>query len=201
MTCAELDILLCDYVDGALYGEQKSALELHLAECAPCAELYRDVTGAIGFMERAEIVAPPPELLTRILHEIPYVRPPWWQRMFGGWFEAILQPRYVMSMAMTLVSFSMIAHYAGIHPRDLQPSDLNPVKIWVSVDDRAHRAWDRTAKYYENLRWVLELQSRLKEWNEQDQEYQKAALVEKSKQETKQVAPDSNAAHQKRDSQ
>ena len=32
MTCAELEILLCDYVDGTLRGAEKSALESHLAE-------------------------------------------------------------------------------------------------------------------------------------------------------------------------
>jgi len=175
MTCAELEILLCDYLDGTLPGEQKSVVETHLAGCQSCSELFQDVSGAVGFMERAAVIEPPPELLTRIMHEIPYVRQPWWRRIFGGWVESILQPRYVMSMAMTLVSFSMVARYAGVNVRQLRPADLDPVKIWVSVDDRAHRAWDRGMKYYENLRWVLEIQSRLKEWSEQDQEYQKSA--------------------------
>ena len=47
------------------------------------------------------------------------------------------------------------------------------MKIWTAVDDRAHRVWDRTMKSYENLRWVIEIQSRLKEWSDQDQEAQK----------------------------
>lgn len=175
MTCAELQPLLCDYVDGTLHGSAKSALEEHLAGCLACSELVHDISGAMAFMDRAAEVEPPPELLTRILHEIPYVRQPRWKRMFGGWFESILQPRYVMGMAMTLVSFSMIARYSPITVRQLRPADLDPVKIWVSVDDRAHRSWDRAVKYYENLRWVLELQSRLKELTDQEQELQKNA--------------------------
>jgi hypothetical protein len=47
--------------------------------------------------------------------------------------------------------------------------DLDPVKIWVSVDDQAHRAWNRAVKYYENLRLVFEIQSRLQEWTEQEE--------------------------------
>ena len=43
----------------------------------------------------------------------------------------------------------------------------------TAVDDRAHRVWDRAMKSYENLRWVIEIQSRLKEWSEEDQEAQK----------------------------
>jgi anti-sigma factor RsiW len=175
MTCAELDILLCDYVDGTLRGEQKSAFESHLAECPACAELAHDVTGAVSFMDRAANIEPPAELLTRILHEIPsgkhlsVVKRSWWRRWFGGAIETVLQPRYAMGMAMTILSFSMLAKFTGIQPRQLHPSDLDPVKIWVAVDDRAHRTWDRGVKYYENLRWVIEIQSRLKEWTDQEQ--------------------------------
>ncbi|MDQ2945682.1 MAG: anti-sigma factor [Acidobacteriota bacterium] len=175
MTCAEVDILLCDYVDGELRGVQKSALEDHLAGCSGCAEIARDVQAAVTFIGRAAVAEPPAELLTRILHEIPAGKQnPAWRRLagrwFGGWFESILQPRYAMGMAMTVLSFSMLAKFAGIQPRQLSPADLNPVKIWMSVDDRAHRGWDRAMKSYENLRWVIEIQSRLKEWSEQDQE-------------------------------
>jgi len=73
-----------------------------------------------------------------------------------------------MGMAMTVLSFSMLARFAGIEPRQLKPSDLDPVKIWMAVDDRAHRAWDKTVKYYENLKLVIQFQARLKEWSEQD---------------------------------
>ena len=70
---------------------------------------------------------------------------------------------------MTVLSFSMIAKFAHIEPRQLRPSDLDPVKIWAGIDDRAHRMWDRSVKYYDNLRLVIEIQSRLKEWTDQDQ--------------------------------
>ncbi len=33
MTCAELEILLCDYVDGTLRAEERTALEDHLSGC------------------------------------------------------------------------------------------------------------------------------------------------------------------------
>lgn len=178
MNCAEVEILLCEYVDGTLGREQKSALDSHLTACSGCAGLLRDITGAVQFIERTAIVDPPPELLTRILHEIPAgPRIGWPRRILGSWlgglFDSILQPRYVMGAAMTIVSFSMIARFTGIEPRQLHPSDLDPVKIWTAVDDRAHRVWDRTVKSYENLRWVIEIQSRLKEWSDQDQEAQR----------------------------
>jgi len=174
MTCAELEILLCDYVDGTLRAEQRSALEKHLAGCSSCAELAKDVAGVTAFIQTVAPAKPPAELLTRILHELPTGRPAtekrsWWKKLFGGWVQGILQPRYVMGMAMTVLSFSMIAKFAHIEPRQLRPSDLDPVKIWAGIDDRTHRMWDRGVKYYDNLRLVIEIQSRLKEWTDQEQ--------------------------------
>jgi len=173
MTCAELEILLCDYVDGTLRAEERTALESHLAGCSACAQLAQDVAGVTAFIERVATAEPPAELMTRILHHAPQGRQAesgggsLGKRFFGGWMQSVLQPRYVMGMAMTILSFSMLARFAHIEPRQLKPSDLDPVKVWQGIDDRAHRAWDRGVKYYDNLRLVMEIQSQLKEWNEQ----------------------------------
>jgi anti-sigma factor RsiW len=197
MTCAELEILLCDYVDGTLRAEEKSALESHLAGCSACTELAKDVAGATAFLERVSAAEPPAELLTRILHHAPQGRQrgqdrqPWWRRLFGGWLESVLTPRYAMGMAMTILSFSMLARFTGIEPRQLTPQDLDPVKIWQSIDDRSHRIWDRAVKYYDNLRLVIEVQSRLKEWTDQEQ----AQATETSKQSADSAAAPASPAH------
>jgi anti-sigma factor RsiW len=70
VNCADVEILLADYVDGTLHGEAASALETHLAGCAACAILARDSAEAVAFMERAAEVEAPPELVTRILFEV-----------------------------------------------------------------------------------------------------------------------------------
>jgi hypothetical protein len=174
MKCADVEILLCDYVDGTIHAEEKAVLESHLAGCDACAELAKDVAGITVFMETVAPAEPPAELLTRILHDAPNGkqraadRTSWVQKVFGGWVNTILSPRYAMGMAMTVLSFSMIAKFAHIEPRKLTQADLDPVKIWASIDDRAHRTWDRTVKYYDNLRLVIEIQSRLKEWTDQE---------------------------------
>jgi hypothetical protein len=201
MTCAELEILLCDYVDGTLRGEERTALESHLAGCSACAELAKDVAGVTAFIETVAPAEPPAELLTRILHELPTARPkaekrPWWWKLTGGPVQALLQPRYVMGMAMTVLSFSMIAKFAHIEPRQLRPADLDPVKIWASIDDRSHRMWDRTMKYYDNLRLVIEIQSRLKEWT--DQEQAPNAGASKQKAESSGQKPEAGTSEKKR---
>jgi anti-sigma factor RsiW len=173
MTCADLEILLADYVDNTLDAAQRSAVESHLQDCAECAELARDSAGAVAFMQRSAVVEAPPELLTRILFEITVgpshaaVKPSWVRRVFGPTLGRVLQPRFAMSMAMTVLSFAMLGRFSGIEVRQLKPSDLDPVKVWMTTEDRAHRVWDRAVKYYENLRVVFEIQTRLKEWTDQ----------------------------------
>ncbi len=174
MNCADLEILLCDYVDGTLHGEPKSAVERHLAGCAACAEMARDSAAAVAFMERAAVVEPPAELVTRILFELPAARraehsvsPSAWRRFRANWLEPVLQPRFAMGMAMTVLSFAMLGRFAGIKVRQLSPSDLDPVKVWTAVEDRTHRTWERGMKYYDSLRVVFEIQSRLREWTDQ----------------------------------
>jgi anti-sigma factor RsiW len=172
MNCADVEVRIADYVDETLHGEEKSALLAHLSECQACAELARDASSAVAFMERASNVEAPPELVTRILFEITsgpshaQVKPSWIRRVFGKWLEPILQPRYAMGMAMTVLSFAMLGRFTGIH-RQLTASDLDPVKIWMATEDRAQRVWERSVKYYENLRVVFEIQTQLKEWTEE----------------------------------
>lgn len=203
MTCAEVEILLCDYVDGTLRAEERTALESHIAGCSACAELAKDVTGATAFLETVAPAEPPAELLTRILHELPIGRQPsaerrsWWRNLFGNWVHGILQPRYVMGMAMTVLSFSMIAKFAHIEPRQLRPSDLDPVKIWAGIDDRSHRMWDRAVKYYDNLRLVIEIQSRLKEWSDQEQVADSKQAAPGSKQKAESSGPQAGSGGQK----
>jgi hypothetical protein len=82
-----------------------------------------------------------------------------------------------MGMAMTILSFSMLARFAHIEPRQLRPSDLDPVKVWQGIDDHSHRVYDRAMKYYDNLRLVIEIQSRLREWSDQEPAGQQRGAV------------------------
>ena len=175
MNCADFEILLADYVDGTLAADQKSAIESHMSTCSSCKEMAQDVMGAVAFMERSAEVTAPPELVTRILFEISsgpsqaVVKPSWIRRIFGNKLEPVLQPRYAMGMAMTLLSFAMLARFTGIEVKHLSPSDLDPVKIWTSAEDRASRTWQRGVKYYQSLRLVYEIESRVKEWSDDGQ--------------------------------
>jgi len=50
MNCAELEQLICDYVDGTLGAARKAEVERHLEACPACAEVARDAMAAVAFM-------------------------------------------------------------------------------------------------------------------------------------------------------
>jgi anti-sigma factor RsiW len=184
MTCADLEILLCDYVDGTLAPDARREVERHVAQCAKCAELARDVSATVEFIGRAELVEPPPELLTRILFELPSAhhararQPGAFRRFLHSWLQPVLQPRFAMGFAMTILSFSLLGKFAGISPRQLTLDDLRPAKVWQAVDDKAYRAWQRTVKFYENLRFVYEIQTQLRDWKQREQELKGRAATD-----------------------
>ncbi|MCU0229494.1 MAG: hypothetical protein MUF01_17835, partial [Bryobacterales bacterium] len=92
------------------------------------------------------------------------------------WLAPMLQPRFVMGMAMTILSVSMIGQLTGTRIDQVSANDLKPTAIWSAIGFRAERAWDRAAKYYESLRVVYEMRTRVQEWSDQlELERQRAA--------------------------
>jgi hypothetical protein len=167
MNCAELEQLICDYVDGTLTADRKAEVDRHLEACPGCAEVARDCAAAVAFMERAADVEPPPELITRILFDAPWSRKA--PAKTRGWlsklFAPIMQPRFVMGMAMTILSFSILSKFVPM--QQLRAADLRPSEVWASLDDRAHRTWARSVKFYENLKVVYQIQTLLRDWQQQ----------------------------------
>ena len=174
MKCIELESLLCDYVDGTLSAAEKATVELHLESCPACRELAADSQAAIGFMEMAAAVEPPAALVNQILFEArtgksaPVKKSGAARSWISKLLEPVLQPKFAMGMAMTMLSFSMLARFAGLPVRPFKASDLEPARVWAGLEDKAYRNWDRGKKYYESLRLVYEIQQTLRDWNETD---------------------------------
>ncbi len=171
MNCADVEILICDYVDGTLPPAQKAELARHLGECPACAELAQDSAAAVAFIQTAADVEPPPELITRILFDAPWNKAKH-ESKARTWLNAILspilQPKYAMGMAMTILSIAMLARFVA-PVRQPKVEDLRPSKVWAGLEYRAVRAWARTVKFYENLKFVYQIQTTLREWQQQDE--------------------------------
>lgn len=174
MNCAQFETILADYVDGTLSASERAAVELHAASCVACGEFMAEVTGAASMLRRLEEVEPPAELITRIAYATPRGRsrdewdvPGFWAQLKGKWLEPLLQPRLAMGMAMTVLSFSMLARCTGVPVQHLQAADLSPAHVMGNLEDRVVRTKDRLVKNYENLRIVYEIEARLQEVDRQ----------------------------------
>jgi anti-sigma factor RsiW len=166
LNCAEVEVMLADYVDQTLLDREVAELKAHLAICPACQELASDAAAALAFMDRAELVEPPPALVNRILFEIgnnashEIVKPPFWRRLFGKRLQAVLQPRFAMGMAMTMLSFGMLLRMEGVR----EWADLSPANLYAEAEDRITRVWDRGVKHYQSLKLVWEIETRYQEW-------------------------------------
>jgi hypothetical protein len=185
LNCAQFEILLADYLDGTLAAgapssEERDAFLRHPETCAACAILLEDAEAALGFMERAAEADPPPALVGRILHA---TNGGWELKLrsggIRGWinrtFAPVLQPRIVMGALLTMMSLTMLTRCGGAQKKTLTAADLDPVRIWTSLDDRTHRIWDRAVKGYESIRLVYEVKTQIDEWQQQQKEDEEAA--------------------------
>jgi len=182
LSCEQFEILLADHIDGALASAERAAdraaFEEHKASCRSCAEFAEDASSAVAFMGVAAEVEPPPALMTKILHA---TNSGWELKLHGqgvrGWinrtFAPVLRPRLVMGAMMTLMSLTMLSQCGG--RKVLTAADLDPVRLWTSLDDRTHRMWDRTLKSYESMRLVYEIKNQINDWKQQQAEAEEAA--------------------------
>lgn len=174
MNCAEFEVLLADFLDGALDAPGREAerreFAQHLESCRACAAMAEEVRSAVAFMEIAAEPEPPKELTGRILHA---TNSGWELKLHSGgvrgWinrlFAPVLQPRFVMGAMLTVMSLTMLTRCAGGGKTTMTAADLDPVRLWTSLDSRAERVWDRAVKGYESMRLVYEIRTEITDWN------------------------------------
>ncbi len=75
----------------------------------------------------------------------------------SGFGQIVLQPRLAMTAAMAFFSVALTLNITGFHPTSLRASDLQPSSLERNFSD----AKARGVRYYENLRVVYELESRV----------------------------------------
>lgn len=180
LTCEQFEVLLADYIDETLDQTSRENFVRHLESCAACAAYAADVRSAVSFMETAADIEPPQALAGKILQ----ATNEGWEfklraRGIRGWinrtFAPVLKPRFVMGAMLTMMSITFLSRCGNDPKKPLTAADLDPVRLWSSLDDRTHRLWDRTVKSYESMRLVYEIKSQLNEWKQQQSEADEAA--------------------------
>jgi hypothetical protein len=76
-----------------------------------------------------------------------------------GLGHTMLQPRLAMTAAMAFFSIALTLNLTGVHLNQLKSSDLKPTNLKRTL----YEADARAVRYYENLRVVYELESRVRD--------------------------------------
>src|SRR5208282_4763856 len=82
-----------------------------------------------------------------------------WDAFFSPAAAFVRQPRFVMSFGMIFFSFSLALSAAGVQPKDVAKVSLRPSALRHTYND----AQIKVVKYYDNIRFVYEIESKLRE--------------------------------------
>lgn len=176
MHCAEFDALLSQAIDGTLAGERLADFEAHGRECKLCGPLLQEAEAGHRWLKSLAEVEPPEQLVTNIMLRTTGVVPSrqtagvsWIDRV-RGWGEAIFspvvavarQPRFAMSFGMAFFTLSVTLSLAGVRLSDIRHLDLRP----SAMRHTYYETQGRVVKYYENIRFVYEIESRVRQFKE-----------------------------------
>jgi hypothetical protein len=89
---------------------------------------------------------------------------PAWQRPgFMGHLRRFAEPRLMMTAAMAFFSIALTLNLTGVKLTSLRLSDLRPTAVRSFMERRLTMASTPIIRYYDHLRFVYEVQSRMRE--------------------------------------
>jgi len=178
MQCSEFDSLLSDALDQILTGPKAAAFQAHAKSCPVCGPLLAEAEVGKRWLEQLVEVDPPQYLVHNILaattgintarlHATRATQVSWLDRVlaqasaaFRPIVATIKQPRFAMSFGMAFFSLSVSLSLAGVKLGDVRHVDLRP----SAVRRTYYETSGRVVKYYENIRFVYEIESRVREF-------------------------------------
>jgi len=173
MQCAEAEALLAEALDGTLQDSQRAAFEAHQQSCASCRTMLDEARAGMHWLKGLDEAEPPRNLVHNILaqtigalpseHVLPAPRGEGWLEKLKGRlapvFAPVATPRFAMSFGMAFFSITMLLGIAGFHMADLRHLDLSS----KGVRKAYYETQARVMRYYENLRLVYEIESRVRD--------------------------------------
>jgi len=177
MQCHEFELLLTDALDGVLGGAELDRFQAHASSCKACGPLLAEVEAGRDWLKGLTEVEPPANLVNDILASTTGVdtqrlrvpvraaqpRVSWLEHVQASFLEpiwaAVRQPRFAMSFGMAFFALSVGLTVAGVKPADLREISLRPAAIRHTY----YNTQARVVRYYENIRFVYEVESRVRE--------------------------------------
>jgi hypothetical protein len=180
LRCDEWENLLADALDGTLSVADQAAFTRHQNECALCAQMFKETDQGKAWMQYLTVEPEvPADLLGKILartsetaatgvppgvalpgRTVP-ARP--WQRVILPAVRQVLEPRLMMTAAMAFFSIALTLNLTGIKLTQLRMEDLQPSRLRANLTRTFYSTNEQVTKYYENLRVVYEMESRVRE--------------------------------------
>ena len=198
--CGLWETLLADALDGQLRPEDEATFSSHMAGCLACTALFEEARQG---REWLEFLSPEPEvpegLLDKILaqtgpgHEseyklatadnvVPIAIPAWQRPGIMGRIRRFAEPRLLMTAAMAFFSIALTLNMTGVRLTDFRLSNLRPSAVRSFMERRLMMASTPIIRYYDHLRLVYEVESRMKEMRRNSQ-------IQQQEQQTQPVAP------------
>jgi hypothetical protein len=176
LRCEEWELLLADALDGHLAPGQAEAFAAHSAECPSCADLLahaRQGREWLGYLHTEPDV--PADLVSRILDKtvgagaVPVPVLAGAGQGTGAvaaavpWRRNFHEMRLLMTVAMAFFSIALTLNLAGIKLSNMHMADLRPSNIGSALSRQFYGAQGTVVKFYNNLRFVYQLESRMRE--------------------------------------
>ncbi|MGB8261043.1 MAG: zf-HC2 domain-containing protein [Terracidiphilus sp.] len=179
--CGAWETLLADALDGLLTPEEEERFNAHMAVCPACTALYEESRRGREWLEfLAAEPEPPAGLVERILAQtgpgqvagfgllapagqVAPVPQPWQRPGFMGVVRRFAEPRLMMTAAMAFFSIALTLNLTGVKLTHLRLADLKPASIRAYMERRFTMASTPIIRYYDHLRLVYEVQSRMRE--------------------------------------
>ena len=173
MQCTEFDALLTDALDGVLSGQKLVRFNMHKSGCAACAAMYAEAEEGMNFLKALPELDPPAGFAERVLLATSGVQATakaesprsWAERMrefvapkFQTTWRTVMQPRFAMSFGMAFFSITLVLNVIGVKVTDIKAADLRPSAIVRNY----YETTGRLVKYYENIRFVYEMETRVR---------------------------------------
>jgi len=198
--CGQWETLLADALDGLLRPEDEATFSSHMSSCVACTAMFEEAQKG---REWLEFLSPEPEvpegLLDKILaqtgpgHTSEYklatagnvvsMPVPAWQRPgMMGRIRRFAEPRLLMTAAMAFFSIALTLNMTGVRLTDFRISNLRPSAVRSFMERRLTMASTPIIRYYDHLRLVYEVESRVKEMRRNSQ-------LQQQQNQTQPVAP------------
>jgi anti-sigma-K factor RskA len=163
-TCDQIEARLSDYLEGQLQGPERAEFEAHTRTCAECAPLLQSVRSLMTDLRSIEPLDVPPQLVRAILDQTlgPREKVSGW-KAFQNFIRGLATPRFAYGAASVLATIIILLNASGLSWKKPKLAEISPATVVQNIDRQYHMSKAHVVKYVSDLRVVYEIQSRLRQ--------------------------------------